>query len=148
MHVMSMVILIWGCMAWGQVAVPEQLQKELKAAMEKAGIPVPETEERWQQALAALKVALQATHSCSHLPCLLFPAQPETPTCSADSTNSPRHWTADSTYLLTDLAATRLFIRMPMPSRLQDLPRHLIDIADEVAARREEYSSTQLLNTP
>ena len=52
---------------WGQVIVPEQLQKELKAAMEKAGIPVPETEERWQQALAALKVALQASHfSCSH----------------------------------------------------------------------------------
>ena len=36
--------------------MPEQLQKELKAAMEKAGIPVPETEERWLQALAALKV--------------------------------------------------------------------------------------------
>ena len=43
--------------------MPQQLQEELKAAMEKAGIPVPETEERWQQALAALKVPLPA-----HLP--------------------------------------------------------------------------------
>ncbi len=51
-----------------QVAVPEQLQKELKAAMEKAGIPVPETEERWQQALAALKVRLP-----THLPPLSPP---------------------------------------------------------------------------
>jgi hypothetical protein len=38
------------------VAVPQRLQEELREGMEAAGIPVPETEERWQQALTALKV--------------------------------------------------------------------------------------------
>lgn len=36
--------------------MPTKLQTELKANMEAAGIPVPETEERWGQALEALKV--------------------------------------------------------------------------------------------
>lgn len=40
----------------GQVTVPEKLQSELRAGMETAGIPVPENEERWEQALTALKV--------------------------------------------------------------------------------------------
>lgn len=39
-----------------QVEVPAELQRDLKAAMEKAGIPVPESEERWGMAMAALKV--------------------------------------------------------------------------------------------
>ena len=33
-----------------------ELQRDLKAAMEKAGIPVPQSEERWGKALDALKV--------------------------------------------------------------------------------------------
>lgn len=36
--------------------MPEQLHAELHKGMETAGIPVPENEERWQQALTALKV--------------------------------------------------------------------------------------------
>ena len=36
--------------------MPQQLQSELRAGMETAGIPVPESDERWQQALTALKV--------------------------------------------------------------------------------------------
>jgi hypothetical protein len=39
-----------------QVQVPQQLQSDLKARMEAAGIPVPDTEERWGLALEALKV--------------------------------------------------------------------------------------------
>lgn len=38
-----------------QVVVPEKLQKDLKAAMEKAGIPVP-SPDRWEDALNALRV--------------------------------------------------------------------------------------------
>lgn len=37
------------------VTVPPALVSDLSAAMRAAGIPVPESEERWQQALAALK---------------------------------------------------------------------------------------------
>ena len=56
-----------------QVKTPAKLEEELKAAMKTAGIPVPDTPERWQQALKALKVttltgaALQAV-LCSPLP--------------------------------------------------------------------------------
>jgi hypothetical protein len=39
-----------------QVVVPPKLQEDLKAAMSKAGIPVPSTEERWDDALNALRV--------------------------------------------------------------------------------------------
>lgn len=37
--------------------MPAELQRDLKAAMEKAGIPVPESEERWGKAMDALKVS-------------------------------------------------------------------------------------------
>ena len=36
--------------------MPDALQSELKAKMEAAGIPVPDSEERWGKALEALKV--------------------------------------------------------------------------------------------
>ena len=36
--------------------VPEQLMKDLTSHMESAGIPVPDSEERWAMALNALKV--------------------------------------------------------------------------------------------
>ena len=39
-----------------QVEVPAALQQELKAAMGKAAIPVPDSEDRWGKALDALKV--------------------------------------------------------------------------------------------
>lgn len=38
-----------------QVSVPEALQKELKSEMKAAGITVPEPQQRWEQALQALK---------------------------------------------------------------------------------------------
>jgi len=38
------------------VEVPEELQTQLRAAMEAAGIPVPKSEERWAKAMTALKV--------------------------------------------------------------------------------------------
>ncbi len=41
-----------------QVEVPDQLQADLRAAMESAGIPVPKSEERWAKAINALKVPL------------------------------------------------------------------------------------------
>lgn len=41
-----------------QVEVPEQLVRELSSHMESAGIPVPDSEERWAMALNALKVLL------------------------------------------------------------------------------------------
>ena len=41
-----------------QVKLPEALQQQLEAAMEKAGIPVPDSPERWQAAHKALKVCL------------------------------------------------------------------------------------------
>ena len=40
-----------------QVKIPEKLEQQLKAAMQEAGIPVPEMEERWNQAMNALKVS-------------------------------------------------------------------------------------------
>lgn len=40
-----------------QVTVPEKLQTQLKAEMEAAGIPLPSSDQRWDQALTALKVA-------------------------------------------------------------------------------------------
>ena len=39
-----------------QVEVPAELQKDLRAAMGAAGIPVPKSDARWQAALTALKV--------------------------------------------------------------------------------------------
>lgn len=39
-----------------QVQIPEKLEQQLKAGMKEAGIPIPETEERWNQAMNALKV--------------------------------------------------------------------------------------------
>lgn len=39
-----------------QVTVPEKLQTQLKAEMEMAGIPLPSSDQRWEQALTALKV--------------------------------------------------------------------------------------------
>ena len=39
-----------------QVQIPEKLEQQLRAGMQDAGIPVPETEERWNQAMTALKV--------------------------------------------------------------------------------------------
>ena len=43
-------------LSWRQVEVPEELQTQLRAAMETAGIPVPKSEERWEKAMTALKV--------------------------------------------------------------------------------------------
>ena len=40
-----------------QVHVPDTLQKALQEAMKDAGIPTPDTEERWQAALKAMKVS-------------------------------------------------------------------------------------------
>ena len=40
-----------------QIQTPPALEKELKAAMKEASIPVPDTAERWEQALKALKVS-------------------------------------------------------------------------------------------
>ena len=36
--------------------MPAQLEKDLRVAMKAAGIPVPESDDRWQAALTALKV--------------------------------------------------------------------------------------------
>ena len=44
-----------------QANVPEELQTELKAKMEAAGIPVPDSQDRWAKALEALKVVPQPT---------------------------------------------------------------------------------------
>ncbi len=41
-----------------QVQIPEKLEQQLRAAMQDAGIPVPESKERWNQAMTALKVTL------------------------------------------------------------------------------------------
>ena len=49
-------MIISGHAALAQVEVPAELQRDLKAAMEKAGIPVPESQERWGKAMDALKV--------------------------------------------------------------------------------------------
>mmetsp|Transcript_20854 Transcript_20854/g.62756 ORF Transcript_20854/g.62756 Transcript_20854/m.62756 type:complete len:1085 (+) Transcript_20854:1468-4722(+) len=38
-----------------EVTVPEKLQTQLKAEMEMAGIPLPSSDQRWEQALTALK---------------------------------------------------------------------------------------------
>lgn len=51
--------------------MPQQLQADLKAKMEAAGIPVPDSEERWGLALQALKVrslavAVQSTNYKSY----------------------------------------------------------------------------------
>ena len=39
-----------------QVKIPAKLEEQLKAGMKEAGIPIPDTEERWEQAMTALKV--------------------------------------------------------------------------------------------
>ena len=75
-----------------QVETPAVLQEQLRDAMQEAGIPVPDSEERWQQALRALKVRLtpswferrscqcHCAYACSvrNLPCpsMLRPSQP------------------------------------------------------------------------
>ncbi len=41
-----------------QVVIPAKLEEQLKAGMQEAGIPVPDTPERWGQAMTALKVFL------------------------------------------------------------------------------------------
>ena len=43
-----------------QVQTPAALQEQLKQAMQEASIPVPDGEERWQEALRALKVCAPA----------------------------------------------------------------------------------------
>jgi len=48
------------------VSVPSALQSELTVAMEAAGIPVPDSEERWQQAFTALKVMFQTPHASQY----------------------------------------------------------------------------------
>ena len=50
--------------------MPEELQTQLRAAMEAAGIPVPKSEERWAKAMTALKVhvTLSAWHLSSGAP--------------------------------------------------------------------------------
>jgi hypothetical protein len=39
-----------------QVEVPDQMRQGLQAGMKAAGIPVPDSEERWADALKALEV--------------------------------------------------------------------------------------------
>ena len=43
-------MLLW------QVEVPDQVVQDLTSSMESAGIPVPDSQERWALALQALKV--------------------------------------------------------------------------------------------
>ena len=50
---------------------PAALQQQLQEAMKQAGIPVPDSEERWQQALTALKVTPAQPSSGQHLPAML-----------------------------------------------------------------------------
>ena len=35
--------------------IPAKLEEQLKAGMREAGIPIPDTPERWEQAMTALK---------------------------------------------------------------------------------------------
>ena len=44
--------------------VPEQLKDDLSKEMEAAGIPVPDSEERWTMALNALKVCAHLASDC------------------------------------------------------------------------------------
>jgi hypothetical protein len=64
-------ISVWphlSCYRLVQVEVPQQLQSDLKSQMEAAGIPVPDSQERWDLALQALKVLLLSScHSRRHL---------------------------------------------------------------------------------
>lgn len=48
-----------------QVEVPEELQTQLKAAMQDAQIPVPDSSDRWNMALEALKVCWLLTSVCA-----------------------------------------------------------------------------------
>lgn len=41
-----------------QVEVPKELQSQLEEGMKAAGIPVPDSEARWQEAFKALKVGV------------------------------------------------------------------------------------------
>lgn len=52
-----------------QVEVPEQLMDDLATAMKGAGIPVPDSEERWTMALDALKVR---SSTLTNILCLCF----------------------------------------------------------------------------
>lgn len=52
-----------------QVEVPEQLKDDLASQMKEAGIPVPDSDERWGMALDALKVRMYASRLAS-LVCL------------------------------------------------------------------------------
>ena len=45
-----------------QVKIPAKLEEQLKAGMKVAGIPIPDTEERWEQAMTALKVTPRCMH--------------------------------------------------------------------------------------
>lgn len=49
--------------------VPEQLKDDLASQMKEAGIPVPDSDERWGMALDALKVRTEASRLAS-LVCL------------------------------------------------------------------------------
>ncbi len=60
--------------------MPEELVKDLTSNMESAGIPVPDSQERWSMALDALKVCIAAT---SHHPCLVYDCL--APVCMADN---------------------------------------------------------------
>ena len=53
-----------------QVEVPEQLKDDLATAMKGAGIPVPDSEERWTMALDALKVRSSTLTNILCLPVL------------------------------------------------------------------------------
>ena len=46
-----------------QVSIPQKLEEQLKAGMQEAGIPIPETQERWQQAMTALKVLQRSSQT-------------------------------------------------------------------------------------
>lgn len=50
-----------------QVEVPEQLKDDLATEMKAAGIPVPDSEERWNMALDALKVHSTTLDCCAYL---------------------------------------------------------------------------------
>ena len=55
------------------MSIPGQLEQDLRMGMEAAGIPLPESKDRWQAALRALKVKLGSSslstniHLCASL---------------------------------------------------------------------------------
>ena len=46
------------------MVIPAKLEEQLKGGMQEAGIPVPDTPERWDQAMTALKVAFNPCKCC------------------------------------------------------------------------------------